>query len=168
MNDVNDIIFKSRFSKWIAGMYWAILAFLIILMIGIPLTVTMTFVVKSLFVLLFTSISIMFVYLIWKGYTMEFVVSKKQIIIYGLLRKISIDISNVETIKKIPIPFGFRLFGAQFLGGLFFFPGIGNASVTMSNFDDGVLITTKEKKNYVITPQNPQDFIKIILKIKNE
>jgi hypothetical protein len=128
----------------------------------------MTFVVKGLFVFIFTCISIMFVYLIWKGYTMEFIISKKQIIIYGLLRAISIDISNVENIKKIPIPFGFRLFGAQFLGGVYYFPGIGNASVTMNNFDDGVLITTKQKKNYVITPQKPQDFIKIILKIKNK
>lgn len=168
MNDVNDIIFKSRFSKWIAGMYWIVLASQIIILFGIPLTVPMTFVVKGLFVFIFTCISIMFVYLIWKGYTMEFIISKKQIIIYGLLRKISIDISNVENIKKIPIPFGFRLFGAQFLGGVYYFPGIGNASVTMNNFDDGVLITTKQKKNYVITPQNPQDFIKIILKIKNE
>lgn len=167
MNKVNDIIFESRFSKWIAGMYWLVLAFLIIMMIGIPLIVTMTFEVKSLFVFLFLCTSIMFIYLIWKGHTMKFIISKNKIIIYGLLRRISIDISNVETIKKIPIPFGFRLFGAQFLGGAYFFPGIGNASVTMSNFDDGVLITTKQKKNYVITPQNPQDFIKSVLKIKN-
>jgi hypothetical protein len=135
-------------------------------MIGIPLTVPMIFIVKSLFVFIFTCISIMFVYLIWKGYTMKFIISNKQIIIYGLLRNIRIDILDIETIKKIPIPFGFRLFGASFLGGLFFFPGIGNASVTMSNFDDGVLITSKQKKNYVITPQDPQDFINTVIKIK--
>ena len=166
MNEVTDIVFKSRFSKWIAGIYWAILTVQIIIMIGIPLTVPMIFIVKSLFVFIFTCISIMFVYLIWKGYTMKFIISNKQIIIYGLLRNIRIDILNIETIKKIPIPFGFRLFGASFLGGLFFFPGIGNASVTMSNFDDGVLITSKQKKNYVITPQDPQDFINTVIKIK--
>jgi hypothetical protein len=168
MNKTNDIVFKSRFSKWIAGMYWMILAFLIIMMLGIPLALPMTYLVKGLFILIFCSISIMFVYLIWKGYTMKFIISKKQITIYGLLRKIDINISDVENIQKIPIPFGFRVFGAEFLGGIYYFPGIGNASVTMSNFDDGVLITTKQKKNYVITPENPQDFIKILSKTKNK
>jgi hypothetical protein len=137
-------------------------------MIVIPLTIPMTFVVKVIFIITFDCIAIVFIYLIWKGYTMKFIISKKQIIIDGLIRKISIDILNIETAKKIPIPFGFRLFGAQFLGGVYYFPGIGNASVTMSNFDDGVLITTKQKKNYIITPKNPQDFINIIMKIKNE
>jgi hypothetical protein len=168
MNDGNDIIFKSRFSKWIAGMYWIILASQILILIGILLTVPLTIVQKSLFIVIFDSICIMFIYLIWKGYTMKFIISKKQIIINGLIRKISIDIPNIEIIQKTSIPVGFRLFGAQFLGGAFFFPEIGNTSVTMSNFDDGVLITTKEKKHYIITPQNPQNFIQLILKTKNE
>jgi hypothetical protein len=168
MNEVNDIVFKSRFSKWIAGMYWIILAVLLIMMIGIPLTIPMNVIVKILFISINDGIAIMFVYLIWKGYTMKFIISKNQIIIYGLIRKINIDIFDVESIKKIPILFGVRLFGAQFLGGIYYFPEIGNASVTMSNFDDTVLITTKQKKNYIITPQNPQDFINTVMKIKNE
>jgi hypothetical protein len=168
MNEENDIIFESKFSHWIAGMYWIILAFLITMTLGMPLLLQMTFMVTVLFLIIGESTSIMFIYLLWKGYTMKFIISKKQIIIYGLLQKINIDILNIETIQKTSIPVGFRLFGAQFLGGIYYFPGIGNASVTMSNFNDGVLITTQQKKNYIITPENPQEFIQNILKIKNE
>ena len=168
MNYINDLIFRSRFSKWIAGMYWMILAFLIIMMIGIPLVITMTLMEKSLYVFIFCCTSIIFIYLIWKAYTMKFIISKNQIIIYGLLQKITIDISNVETIQKFPIPFGLRLFGVICLGGAYFFLGIRKTSVSMSNFDDGVLLTTKQKENYLITPETPKIFIKIILKIKKE
>jgi len=79
MNDVNNIVFKSRFSKWIAGLYWIIFAIQVILMIVIPLTIPMTFVVKVVFIITFDCIAIMFIYLIWKGYTMKFIISKNQI-----------------------------------------------------------------------------------------
>lgn len=41
-------------------------------------------------------------------------------------------------------------------------PGIGKAWVTMGNFQDGVLISTKKGKHYVITPQEPLKFIETV------
>lgn len=56
----------------------------------------------------------------------------------------------------------FLFFLARFLGVRYYLPGIGHATVVMSNFDDGVLIRTKKGNNYVITPQEPLKFIDII------
>jgi hypothetical protein len=72
-----------------------------------------------------------------------------------------IPIREVETIQRTLIPFGFRLFGASFYGGHYYIPGLGRAFVAMTNFNDGVLIRTKEG-NYIITPRDPDGFIRLV------
>ena len=155
----NDIIFKSKVSKWIAGLYWAILIFLAVMFIGIPLFASMTFFDKIIFVIAFFIVFLIIVFTLFRAYRLSFVISKDRLLIGGLLKKHEIMFSDIKDAKKVPIPFGFRLFGASFLGGRYYLPGVGNATVAMSNFDDGVLISTKKGYNYVITPINPLKFI---------
>jgi hypothetical protein len=155
----NEKIFKSKISKWIAGLYFATLVFLVIMLIGIPLIAPMTFFEKSVFVIIFFVIILIIAFITFKAYKLSFIISTDSFIINGILKKHNIIFSDIKEIKKIPIPFGFRLFGASFLGGKYYFPGIGKASVAMSNFDDGVLITTKKENNFIITPKNPLRFI---------
>ena len=155
----NDIIFKSKVSKWIAGLYWTILVFLVVMFIGIPLLAPMTFFDKSIFVITFFIVILVIVFTLFKGYRLSFIISKDKLIVGGLLKKHEIMFSDIKEVKKVPIPFGFRLFGASFLGGRYYLPGVGNATVAMSNFDDGVLVSTKKGYNYVFTPINPLKFI---------
>lgn len=164
MNNTNNIVFKSKVSKWIAGLYWAILVFLVIMFIGIPLLAPMTFFDKSILVITFFIVILVIVFTLFRGYRLSFIIYKDKLIVGGLLKKHEITFSDIKEVKKVPIPFGFRLFGASFLGGRYYFPGVGNATVAMSNFDDGVLITTKKGYNYVITPLNPMKFIDDIKK----
>jgi len=159
MKKNNEKNFGSNISKWIAGFYFSTLLFLVIMLIGIPLIAPMTFFEKSVFVLMFFIITIIISSIIIRAYRLSFIISKDRFMINGLLKKHEIMFSDIKQVKKIPIPFGFRLFGASFLGGLYYFPGIGRASVAMSNFDDGVLITTKNENNFIITPKNPINFI---------
>ena len=155
----NDIVFKSKVSSWIAGLYWAILIFLAIMFIGVPLLAPMTFFDKIIFVIVFFMVFLVIVFILFRAYRLSFVISKDKLVINGLLKKHEIMFSDIKEVKKVPIPFGFRLFGASFLGGRYYLPGVGNATVAMSNFDDGVLITTKKGYNFVITPLNPMKFI---------
>jgi hypothetical protein len=155
----NDFVFKSKVSNWIAGLYWAILIFLAIMFIGIPLLAPMTFFDKIIFVISFFIVFLIIVFTLFRAYRLSFVISKDRLLIGGLLKKHEIMFSEIKEVKKVPIPFGFRLFGASFLGGRYYLPGVGNATVAMSNFDDGVLISTKKGYNYVITPINPLKFI---------
>ena len=155
----NDIFFKSKVSKWIAGLYWTILIFLVIMFIGFPLLKPMAFFDKIIFVITFFIVFLIIGFILFKAYRLSFVISKNSLIISGLLKKHEIMFSDTKEVKKVPIPFGFRLFGASFLGGRYYLPGVGNATVAISNFDDGVLVSTKKGYNFVITPKNPMKFI---------
>jgi hypothetical protein len=155
----NNKIFKSKVSKWIAGFYFVILLYLLTMLIGIPLFTSMTAFEKSIFIVMFLIITIMISFIIFRAYRLNFIISKDKFMINGLIKKHEIMFSDIKQVKKIPIPFGFRLFGSSFLGGIYYFPGIGKASVIMSNFNDGVLITTKKDNNFIITPKNPLNFI---------
>ena len=72
-----------------------------------------------------------------------------------------IPLETVESVQRTLIPFGFRLFGASFYGGYYYFPGVGRAFMVITNYRDGVLIKAANG-NYVITPSNPDDFIESV------
>lgn len=152
-------IFTSHFSKWIAGFYGATLIFLVVLIIFVPLFEAMQLVERMAFYSLFSAVILIMLYTVYKAANMKFVLTNEKIEISGLLRKKKIKLSSIEKVEKTPIPFGFRLFGASFLGGKYYLPGIGKANVAMTNFQDGVLIETRQGKNYVITPVEPFKFI---------
>jgi len=78
-----------------------------------------------------------------------------------------IPLKTIESIERTLIPFGFRLFGASFYGGYYYFPSVGKAFMVITNFRDGVLIKAKHG-NYVITPRNPEGFIETIENIKSQ
>jgi len=155
----NDVVFKSKVSRWIAGLYWAILIFLAAMFIGIPLLAPMTIFNKIIFVIVFFVVFLIIIFTLFRAYRLSFIISKDRLLIDGLLKKHEITFSEIKKVQKVPIPFGFRLYGASFLGGRYYLPGVGNATVAMSNFDDGVLISTKKGYNFVITPSNPSKFI---------
>ncbi len=159
-----EITFRPRLSKWITGMYWSILAFLIFMHVAIPFLAKMSFREKVLFHGTLLAVLAMFIFIMVKAYRMKFAIEKSQIIVSGVFKENRIEISDIKSINKGPIPAGIRVFGASFLGGLYYFPGIGRAWVSMGNFQDGVLISTKKGKHYVITPQEPLKFIEIIKK----
>ena len=153
-------VFRSELSRWIAGMYWGIIVFLLILMAGIPLVEPLSYPGNVLFYGVFLVVFAIMAFTLYKAYKMRFAITKDSIIICGVFRKNVIKRSEIHEVKKVPIPYGFRLFGASFLGGWYYLPGIGRAWVAMGNFRDGVLITTKNKRNFVITPKNPESFVK--------
>jgi hypothetical protein len=77
----------------------------------------------------------------------------------GGRKRITLD--TITSVERTLIPFGFRLFGASFYGGYYYFPGVGRTFMVITNFEDGVLIRTKNG-TYIITPNNPGEFIEKI------
>lgn len=142
------------------GMYWVI-----IISFGVIVAVAAAFadmgsLAFTILTVTFSSVTLLIALIMFRAYRMKFTITATHIIVNGVFRKNIIKRSDIVSIEKTPIPFGFRLFGASFLGGLYYLPGIGKAWVSMGNFEDGVMITTKQKRHYVITPQKPLDFIK--------
>jgi len=83
----------------------------------------------------------------------EFVI-KTTVLIGGRKR---VPLNEIESVEKTLIPFGFKLFGASFHGGYYSIPGLGRAFLAITNFEDGLMLKTKNR-NYIITPRNPSDF----------
>ena len=152
--------FRPRLSHWIIGLYWAIIIFFASVVVAAAIFSDTGSLAFTILTVTFSAVSLILVFILSRAYRMKFTITASHIIVDGVFRKNVIKRSEIRKIEKTPIPFGFRLFGASFLGGYYFFPGIGKAWVSMGNFEDGVMITTKEDKRFVITPQKPLDFIK--------
>ena len=157
--------FKAKLSPAIAAIYWGAFVFEILVMIFIPTLSPMPLEAKAVFYGVFSLVIIMFIFILYKVYHMKFKLSQGMLYIHGVFRTNKVEIKNIKDIKKSPIPFGMRLFGGSFIGGYYYLPGIGRAWVAMTNFKDGVLITTRDKENYIITPTHPKQFIEDINKL---
>jgi hypothetical protein len=160
--DSQKISFEAKFASSIKLLYSAILVFLILLITVVYLKVIMTFIEKIIFLILFITILIVFIYILFRANKIKYIIDSNNLKILGPIGDRHIYIKEIKTIKKTVIPTGIRLFGASFLGGWYYIPGVGKTWIAMSNFRDGVLITTKDKLNIVVTPKNPYKFIDII------
>jgi hypothetical protein len=154
-------VFRPRLSPWIMGMYWLILVFLAAVAVIVPLAAGMDVFSSVLFASVFSVALLMVAFVVVRAYRMKFTVAKDRIIINGIFRKNVIERTDIAKVEKTPVPFGIRLFGASFLGGWYYLPGIGKAWMSIGNFEDAVMITTKGGKHYVITPRKPLEFIKM-------
>jgi hypothetical protein len=165
-----DIVNKPEVSRSIAGTYVAFVVFIAVLIafftyagfftpMGILgfVAAAVVSIVEVIIVLILASI-----------YRTRYILSNGELIIRAT-RLIggskSIRLKDVVQVEKTLIPFGLRLFGASFHGGYFKIPGLGRVFMVMTNFDDGVLIRTKQG-NYIITPKKPEDFIHAITDVE--
>jgi len=151
-------------------MYWLILAFLVFMVGGMPFFMADEMSGGKLitFEVVFVIILFWFIRILYQVYHMNYVINNGRLIINGAFNKNTIHIQTIEEIKKSAIPFGVRLFGGSFIGGRYYLPGIGKAWIAMTNFKDGVLIRTRDQENYIITPQNPEDFVKNINNLRSK
>ena len=153
--------FTTRKSKGILAIYWGGLIFLVVLLTGTSRWSQddMSPLETNVFYAVFAVVIVFFIYLLYRIYHMRYLIKNGEITIHGAFNNNVVKISDITEIKKTAIPTGIRLWGGSFMGGLYYLPGIGKAWVAMTNFEDGVLITTRNKKHYVVTPQNPDQFI---------
>ncbi len=159
--------YTTKKSIGILALYWGVLVFLVFMLIGVPSfsKQEMTNNQQYLFYSVFSLILIWFCWILYKIYKMNYELINDRLIIYGAFNKNTIHIHTIEKIKLSAIPLGIRIFGGSYVGGRYYLPGIGRAWVAMTNFKDGVLIKTRDQENYIITPQNPQEFINDIKKL---
>lgn len=105
----------------------------------------------------------LFIFVNYRAYHIRFDITEDSLIIKGIFSSHIIKLTEFTSITRSATPFGIRLFGASFLGGLFYMPGIGLTWVAMGNFKDGVLIKTKGR-NFFITPERPDEFLANVTK----
>ena len=71
---------------------------------------------------------------------------------------IKIRLVDIRSAEKVLYPFNLRV-GASLYSGMFYVPSKGWVRTIITNLSDVVLITTKDKKSYMISPSNPKNFL---------
>jgi asparagine N-glycosylation enzyme membrane subunit Stt3 len=164
-----SIVNKPRVSRAISGFYAVTAAFVLAVfgvvfyfilteeppnsVLGIAVLVVVILFVEAIMISLLISL-----------YRTRYVVTETELILkaprlIGGTKRVPLD--TIMLVERTLIPFGFRLFGASFYGGYYYFPGVGRSFMVITNFEDGVLVKAKNGA-YIITPSNPCEFIEKI------
>ena len=155
---------KPRISKWISRGYIVIFIFIVILYIWIELLAqinrTPTFwiffnVLIAVILVIIGATTYCFhktVYFIKDGFLHS----------WSPFAVISLKLNDIKKAEATRIPFYIKGFGAGLYSGMFYIPSVGWTKVIITNLTDGVLITDKKEKHYLITPSNPTSFAKLL------
>jgi len=172
-----SIVNKPEISKWLKGFYLGTAVF-VLAVVGIALyfpsvqtSATRGLAPLELIVVLIVVLGFVEGIMIWLAVSIHrttYILTDNELILkaprlIGGSKRIPLE--TIESIQRTLIPFGFRLFGASFYGGYYYFPNVGKAFMVITNFKDGVLLKAQHG-NYVITPRKPEDFIENIEKMK--
>jgi len=160
-----EVVNKPRFNKWIGWMYIVLTIFVSGLFIGIsvgtdvlsrPPPASVIFLGLMIFVIIlmaFTTASF---------YKTTYVVADGMLRAWSPFTIIRIRLKDIKSVERTRIPFHVRLYGASLYSGLFYIPSMGWVKSIMTNFSDGLLITMKGNKRYLITPSHPDKFMKLL------
>jgi len=161
-----NVINKPRISKWIGGMYAILMILISILFIVISFGTDIR--LSPLYSQLFFFGIIIFVLFIM-GFTTCSFYKTKYVLQDGILYSwspfaiIKLKLKDIKKVERTMVPFHIRV-GASLYSGRFYIPSLGWTRAIITNLSDGVLITTKDKKHYLITPSDPDRFVKLLNK----
>lgn len=144
---------KPRISNWIGGGYLT-LTLVIALFAYVALYVGILFTVVMLFVLVLMGV------IVYGLYKTTYTIKDGFLYSWSPFAVINLKLNKITKIERTRIPIYFKSFGASVYSGIIFIPGLGWTKLIITNLTDGVLITDKEGKNYLITPSNPESFAK--------
>lgn len=160
-----EIINKPYKSRWIGGLYISLTILITLIYLSIYLfadgayrtSYFLQIVVNSVMVFVF---SLMLIIVI-SFYTTKYKISDGILTSWSPFVRIKLKLKDVKKIEKIMFPFHIRV-GASFYCGLFYVPNVGWVRSIITNLRDVILITTKDGKYFMITPSNPEKFMKML------
>lgn len=161
---LENTINKPRISKWIGGMYAISTIFVAILYIAITFGTNLGTSPLSLQIFFF---GVMFSVLFIVGlaaislYRTKYVISDGVLYSWSLFAVIRLKLNDIKKVERAIVPIHFRV-GASLYSGRFYVPSLGWTKSIITNLTDGVIITTKDNKHYLITPSNPDKFVRLL------
>ena len=163
---IRNVINRPSISKWVGGMYTFLTILMLILFVAIGFGTDITSGPPNLQIFFF---GMMIFALFVMGLTTYSFYGTKYVIHDGILYSwspfaiIKVKLNNIKKIERTMVPFHIRV-GASLYCGRFYIPGLGWTKAIITNLSDGVIITTKDNKRYLITPSNPDRFVKLLKK----
>jgi len=166
---MREVVNKPYKSRWIAGLY-------IFLTIIIALFYLTIYLFGELYLLpcsaqiiiggVMLLVVLMLSTLIINFYTTKYKIKDGLLASWSPFVAIKIKLKDIKNIERIIYPFNLKV-GASFYCGFFYVPNLGWVRSIITNLRDVILITTKDGKYYMITPSNPERFMRM-LKGKNQ
>ena len=156
------VINKPRISKWIGGMYAILTILITILFLGIVFGTDIRFEsINSQFLFFGIMLFVLFLmsFITFSFYKTKYVIQDGILYSQSPFAIIKLRLKDIKKVERTMIPIHIRV-GASLYSGRFYIPSLGWTKAIITNLSDGVLITTKDKKHYLITPSNPEKFIK--------
>ena len=155
---------KPRISKWIGRGYIALFLFIVVLYILIELLIPITRHTFSeiIFPIIIVAVLIIIGTTTYWFYKTVYLIKDGFLHAWSPFAVINLKLKDIKKAEATRIPFYIKGFGASLYSGIFYIPGVGWTKVIITNLADGVLITDKKEKHYLITPSNPASFIKLL------
>lgn len=158
------MINNPRISKWIGGIYVILTIFICVLFIVIGFGTGITsevFILQIFFFGVMGFVVFLLIITTYSLYKTKYVIQNGTLSSWSPFAIIKLKVKNIKKVERTLIPFHIRV-GASLYSGRFYVPNVGWAKTIMTNLSDGVLITTNDKKHYLITPSNPDKFVKLL------
>jgi hypothetical protein len=155
---------KPRISKWIGRAYILLAVLIACLAIALAIWTNVLSLLSSGIV--FTTVMVLVVGVLlvtaYSFYKTTYVVDGGFLYSWSPFAVINLRLKDIKEVEQTRVPFYFRGWGAGAYSGRFYIPAVGWTKVIITNLTDGVLITDKKGKHYLITPSNPKTFAKMI------
>jgi len=158
------VVNKPRISKWIGGMYIILTIFISILFIVISFGTDIRYGPIYLRMLFFgTMIFVLFImgFITYSFYKTKYILCKDFLYSWSPFAIIKIKTKDIKKVERTIVPFHIRI-GASLYSGRFYIPSLGWTKAIITNLSDGLLITDKKNRKYLITPSNPEKFKKLL------
>jgi hypothetical protein len=162
---MSEFVIKPHISRWIGGMYVGVTILVLSAFFGLcghfyfnppELTVRATVLVPLFLASMF---------LVWITTSLF---ETKYTIELGVLRarspfmRMEVRLKDVVKAERVMVPVHFRV-GASMYCGWFYVPNVGWVRSIITNLRDAVMMTTKDGKRYMITPSEPERFIRKLM-----
>ena len=148
---------RPRISNWIGGFYAATTVLIALLFACLAFQIGMLLPLLGTGVLVSAILSVT----TYCFYRTKYVIDGGILYSWSPFANIRLKISDIRKVERTRVPVYLRV-GASLYSGLFYIAGAGWTKTIMTNLTDGVLITDSKGKHYLITPSNPDEFVKLL------
>jgi hypothetical protein len=162
---MSEFVIKPYISRWIGGMYVGVTILVLSIFFGLcgyfyfnPPELTVRI---AVLVALFLA-SMFVVWITTSFYETKYTIELGVLRARSPFMRMEVRMKDVVKAERVMVPVHFRV-GASLYCGWFYVPNVGWVRSIITNLRDAVMITAKDGKRYLITPSEPERFIRKLM-----
>jgi hypothetical protein len=156
---------KPEISRWIGGMYIGITIFVLALffsLCGLFYLYPPELIVKVVALVAMFVATMFVVWITASLYDTEYTIEQGVLRSRSPFTKIEVRLKDIEKAERLLVPVHFRV-GASLYCGWFYVPNVGWVRSIITNLRDAVMITARGGRRYLITPSQPEKFVRRLI-----